>query len=81
MKIEGPKNLVLPPEIDEALRIKGKLQIRYLSAYGDITTRRIIEPIELNLSRRNTYLLAYCHLRKGRRSFRLDRILEIKNID
>ncbi|MDA2918184.1 WYL domain-containing protein [Desulfobacterota bacterium AH_259_B03_O07] len=80
VKIEGPKNLVIPPEIEEALRIKGRLKIRYLSAYSDTTTTRIIEPIEVNLSRRNTYVLAYCHLRKQRCNFRLDRILEVKYI-
>jgi len=80
VEIEGPRNFVMPPEIEEALRKQGKLQIRYLSAYSDTTTTRIIEPIEVNLSRTNTYVLAYCHLRKQRCNFRLDRILEVKNI-
>ncbi len=75
-----PKELVLPPEIEEALMSKGKVQITYLSAYGDTTTTRVIEPIEVSLSRSNTYVLAYCHLRKERCNFRLDRILEIKNV-
>ena len=72
--------LVLPPSIEEALRARGKLQIRYLSAYSDTTTTRIIEPFEVNVSGGHTYVLAYCHVRKERCSFRLDRILEAKNI-
>jgi DNA polymerase-3 subunit epsilon len=72
--------LVLPSLIEEALRVKGKLQIKYLSAYKDTTTTRIIEPIEVHVSGSYTYIIAFCHLRKERCSFRLDRILEVKNI-
>jgi DNA polymerase III epsilon subunit family exonuclease len=77
---EKSNKLVLSPVIEEALRIKGKIQIRYLSAYSDTSTTRIIEPLELSVSGSYTYLLAFCHLRKERCNFRLDRILEIKTI-
>ncbi len=80
LKLDWPTEVVLPQAIEGALRTKGKLQITYLSAYSDATTTRVIEPIEVNLRKSNTYVLAYCHLRKERCSFRLDRILEIKNI-
>ena len=80
LKFDGPSEVVLPQPIEGALRTKGKLQITYLSAYSDVTTTRIIEPIEVNLGKGNVYLLAYCHLRKERCSFRLDRILEMKNV-
>ncbi|MBI2485735.1 MAG: WYL domain-containing protein [Deltaproteobacteria bacterium] len=75
-----PNEHVLPPTIEDALRVKGKLQIRYLSAYKDTTTIRVIEPLEVNVNRSSTYVIAYCHLRKQRCSFRLDRILEAKKI-
>ncbi|MCI0454582.1 MAG: WYL domain-containing protein [Candidatus Dadabacteria bacterium] len=77
---EKSSRLVLSPVIEEALRIKGKLRIKYLSAYTDTTTTRIIEPIEVSVSGSYTYLLAFCHRRKERCSFRLDRILEVKTI-
>jgi DNA polymerase III epsilon subunit-like protein len=80
LKFDRPSEVVLPQAIEGALRTKGKLQITYLSAYSDFTTTRIIEPIEVNLRKSNTYLLAYCHLRKERCSFRLDRILEVKSV-
>jgi DNA polymerase III epsilon subunit family exonuclease len=80
LKFDQPSEVVLPQAIEGALRTKGKLQITYLSAYSEVTTTRIIEPIEVNLRKSNTYLLAYCHLRKERCSFRLDRILEVKSI-
>jgi DNA polymerase III epsilon subunit family exonuclease len=80
LKFKRPSEVVLPQAIEGALRTKGKLQITYLSAYSDVTSTRIIEPIEVNLGRSNTYLLAYCQLRKERCRFRLDRILEVKSI-
>lgn len=80
VSFERPNELVLPPAIEEALRSKGKLQIRYLSAYKDTTTTRIIEPVEVNVNGSYTYVIAFCHLRKEKSIFRLDRILEMKNI-
>lgn len=80
VSFERSNELVLPPAIEEALRAKGKLQIRYLSAYRDITTIRIIEPVEVNVRGSYTYIIAFCHLRKEKSRFRLDRILEIKNV-
>lgn len=74
------KELVLPPSIEQALRARGKVQIKYLSAYKDAATTRIIEPLEFRVSGSYTYVLAFCHVRKENCSFRLDRILEIKNI-
>jgi exonuclease, DNA polymerase III, epsilon subunit family len=72
--------LVLPPSIQEALRARGKVQIKYLSAYRDTTTIRVIEPLELKVSGSYAYVVAFCHMRKENCRFRLDRILEVKNI-
>jgi DNA polymerase-3 subunit epsilon len=80
VSFERSNGFVVPPAIEEALRAKGKLQIRYLSAYKDTTTTRIIEPVEINVSGSYTYVIAFCHLRKEKSKFRLDRILEVKNI-
>ncbi|GIW48215.1 MAG: DNA polymerase III subunit epsilon [Deltaproteobacteria bacterium] len=80
VSFERSKELVLPPAIEEALRIRGKLKIKYLSAYGDVTTTRIIEPLGLSVNGKNTYIIAFCHLRKEKCTFRLDRILEVKNV-
>lgn len=80
VSFEVTDRLVLPPSIEEALRLKGKLQIKYLSAYKDTTTTRVIEPLDVNVNRTYTYVIAYCHLRNERCSFRLDRILEAKKI-
>lgn len=77
---EEATQLVVPWEIEETLRIRGKLRIKYLSAYRNETTTRVIEPLEISSRRGGTYLYAYCHVRKERCTFRLDRILEMQII-
>ena len=78
VELKTSNELVLPTEIEQALRDKSKLEIKYLSAYKEETSTRVIEPLEISVSKANTYILAYCHLRKERCTFRLDRILGIK---
>ena len=78
VELVDSNELVLPSEIEQALREKSRLEIKYLSAYKEETSTRIIEPYDISLSKTNTYLHAYCHLRKERCTFRLDRILDIK---
>jgi len=78
VELETTNELVLPAEIEQALRDKGKLEIKYLSAYKEETSVRVIEPFDISVSKANTYIHAYCHLRKERCTFRLDRILGIK---
>ena len=80
VELKSSNELVLPREIEEALRAKGKLRIKYLSAYSEETSTRVIEPFEVSVSRESTYIHAFCHLRKERCTFRLDRILDIKTV-
>ncbi len=78
VELQTTNELVLPTEIEQALRDKGKLEIKYLSAYKEETSVRVIEPFDISVSKANTYIHAYCHKRKERCTFRLDRILDIK---
>ncbi|MCK5391819.1 MAG: WYL domain-containing protein, partial [Deltaproteobacteria bacterium] len=78
VELKTTNELVLPTEIERALRDKGKLEIKYLSAYKEETSVRVIEPFDISVSKTNTYIHAYCHQRKERCTFRLDRILDIK---
>jgi DNA polymerase-3 subunit epsilon len=66
----------LPPQIEEALKSGGSLQLRYLSAVGE-ETRRMVTPLRVTAYAGNTYLVAMCHLRDEERTFRLDRIVEM----
>lgn len=71
--------IILPPEVEEAVKCNKKLKIRYVSDNGEQTVRTI-KPIEIIPYQDYTYLLAHCFLREERRTFRLDRILSMKVI-
>lgn len=76
----GMEEVVLPPQIDEAVKAGKRLLIRYISAYNQETVR-VVEPLEVNAYLDNIYLVAFCHLRQEQRTFRLDRILEMRAIE
>jgi len=62
------------PEIGGALLKRKRLQITYYSRGSNETTEREISPQRLIHYRDNWYLDAFCHLRKGLRSFSVDGI-------
>jgi predicted DNA-binding transcriptional regulator YafY len=57
------------------------VEITYHSTETNQTTHRTVEPFALYSTQENWLLIAFCHLRKEYRVFRLDRIqkLEIRN--
>lgn len=71
------KEISLPPAIEEAIGSGKKLKIKYIASNGE-ETLRVIEPIEVNASEDYLYLRAWCDLRKEQRTFRFDRIIEMK---
>jgi hypothetical protein len=56
------------------------VRIKYIDADGEVT-ERIIEPLKLYQSGERHYIKAFCHLRGEERSFRLDRIIEMKPVE
>jgi len=66
----------VPPEIVKAIRERGTLHLVYISAGGE-RTERFVQPLGLAIDGAVPRLMAYCLLRNDRRSFRLDRILEV----
>ncbi len=65
------------PIVVTAIEKNTLLEITYHSPYGEGATRRLIEPLRLEYRRTIPYLIAYCHLANGERTFRLARILEL----
>jgi DNA polymerase-3 subunit epsilon len=66
----------LPAPLVQALQGRYRLWLRYVDDYGDCT-ERLVDPLDAN----SRYLIAYCHLRQAERTFRLDRILEMRIVD
>lgn len=75
--IQRDDGIPLPPELAEALSGRARLQLRYVSAY-QVETVREVEPLEVMPLGDYLYLRAYCHLRGGERTFRLDRIIAME---
>jgi predicted DNA-binding transcriptional regulator YafY len=61
-------------EVGNALLKRQRLQLGYYSKGKDETTDREVSPQRLIFYRDNWYLDAYCHMRKGLRSFALDSV-------
>ena len=73
----APELFDLPPLIQEALASKKRLFIRYVDKKGR-ETQRWITPRQVLALDDYIYVSAHCHLRDEDRSFRLDRIAEMK---
>ena len=68
-----------------ALERRQNIWIKYLSPADFQITDRVISPTECVSAGRERgssgYLIGYCHLAKGERNFRIDRILDLRVID
>lgn len=67
-------------DVDRAISERRRLWIRYYSPARDQLTEREIDPIRL-VSVGHTYVEAWCRRSEARRTFRLDRVAEIKVLD
>jgi predicted DNA-binding transcriptional regulator YafY len=67
--------------VGSALLQRKRLAISYLARGPGQTTEREVSPLRLVHYRENWYLDAWCHLRKGLRSFALDAISQAQLLD
>jgi DNA polymerase III epsilon subunit family exonuclease len=75
-----PRESVLPLELEEALEQRRPVLMDYLDA-RKMRTQRIIEPLQIRRRGDEMILIAHCHLRGDQRTFKVDRIVELKRID
>ncbi|MEW5985861.1 MAG: exonuclease domain-containing protein [Chloroflexota bacterium] len=73
-----PPAVLLRPPLAEAVRDGRRLKILYMGEGGP--TERVIDPRYPAEHQGVAYLIAYCHLRQGQRTFRLDRLLNAEFI-
>ena len=74
-----PRENPLPLELQDALEQHQPVMMEYLDA-RDQRTHRIIEPLEVRQFRGELMLVAHCHLRNDRRTFKLDRIVQLTKV-
>ncbi len=69
------------PELDilnQALREQRSIEVSYYAAYRDEMTRRRIDPLAVYSKDGHWYLVGYCNKAKARRTFRVDRFVEVE---
>jgi len=66
--------------IREAIARGRRLHLRYVSA-ADVVTERDVDPVEVRTDGMSWSLRAWCHRARGARTFRLDRILAVSELD
>jgi DNA polymerase III epsilon subunit family exonuclease len=71
---------LLPLELEEALEQRRAVMMEYLDA-RQARTHRVIEPLQVRRSNGELLLVAHCHMRNDRRTFKLDRIVRLARID
>lgn len=67
-------------DVDRAISERRRLWIKYYSPARDELTEREVDPIRL-FAVGHTYMEAWCRLSEARRTFRLDRVAEIRLLD
>lgn len=75
----GPRESLLPFELEEALEQRSAVVLEYLNA-SEHRTERIIEPLEVRRFRGELILIAHCRMRNDRRHFKLDRIVRVERL-
>lgn len=75
-RLSNPVVVNLPEMLQNAIREKKPVAIRYMDARG-AESMRTITPTQAFELQGAAYLSAFCHLRQAERNFRLDRITEV----
>jgi predicted DNA-binding transcriptional regulator YafY len=75
-----PPSEVVLSTISSAAQLQQRVHIQYHPNQGE-DTERDFDPYGLTYYLNKWYVVGYCHLRQGLRSFRLDRITYIKEIN
>lgn len=76
----SPRESLLPLELEEALERRGAVLMEYLDARQS-RTQRVIEPLQIRRSGGELLLIAHCQLRNDRRTFKLDRIVQLTKVE
>jgi predicted DNA-binding transcriptional regulator YafY len=75
----APSEVVLTA-ISSAAQLKQRVHLGYRSPQGE-DTERDFDAYGLTYYQHKWYVVGYCHLRKDLRSFRLDRITQVREVD
>lgn len=71
---------VLPLELEEALEANRPVLLEYVDGFG-IRTERIVQPLHVRRRMGQLMLIAHCALRNDQRTFKLDRVVRMVQMD
>jgi len=71
---------VLPLELEEALEANRPVLLEYIDGFGS-RTERIVQPLHVRRRGGQLMLVAWCQLRNDRRTFKLDRVVRMVQMD
>lgn len=76
----NPRESLLPLELEEALEQRCPVIMEYLDSQQNRTQRKI-DPLHILRRKGELILVAHCHLRNDRRTFRLERIVRMTKFE
>ncbi len=71
---------LLPLELEEALEANRPVLLEYIDGFGN-RTERIVQPLHVRRRGGQLMLIAHCQLRNDRRTFKLDRMVQMVQMD
>ena len=74
----APADAATHATVRQAIESRSQLHLRYLSPQRDTITERNVDPLRLFSLDNTWYFEAYCHLVRGFRNFRLDRVQDVQ---
>jgi len=75
-----PPSDTVPASMSSAAQLQKRVHIQYHPNQGE-NTERDFDPYGLTYYLHKWYVVGYCHLRQDLRSFRLDRIMQVKEVN
>ena len=76
----SPRESLLPLALEEALEQRCAVMMEYLDARQN-RTHRLVEPLSVRRSGGELLLVAWCHMRNDRRTFKLERIVQMTRVE
>jgi DNA polymerase III epsilon subunit family exonuclease len=76
----SPRESLLPLELEEALDLRKPVIMEYLDGRQK-RSERVIEPLQVRRFNGELTLVAFCRLRQANRTFKLDRIVQLKRVE